>query len=156
MSHKHSAEYHRIYWRRAHAKLLSYQRARHARHRELINREKMKPCVDCGVQYSPWVMTFDHRTGTNKRWTIGTQVARAEKDILVEIAKCDVVCANCHAERTHQQRLDNPSGRKRVTDLTKEECAGAVWVNSNPDMRGRHHNQWVNRNRKRLTAVVSE
>ncbi len=65
-----------------------------------LNEQKSKPCADCGVQYPPYVMQFDHVRGVKVgslgvlRRTVG--MAR----LVIEIAKCEVVCANCHAERT--------------------------------------------------------
>jgi hypothetical protein len=76
--------------------------------REFVNREKMKPCGDCGVQYNPWVMQFDHREPKSKLDTIANLVgnSRSLEVVKTEIAKCDVVCANCHSERTHRQRIN--------------------------------------------------
>lgn len=75
--------------------------------RELVNRQKMKPCMDCGVQYNPWVMDFDHREGEIKVDCVGTlfQKHRPLKIIQDEINKCDVVCSNCHRDRTHRRKL---------------------------------------------------
>jgi hypothetical protein len=77
---------------------------------------KSKPCVDCGVQYSPWVMQFDHRNPATKSMGVGRMVCMAKQRLLAEIAKCDLVCANCHAERTHKQLLSKilMNGRKLV------------------------------------------
>ena len=61
------------------------------------------PCADCGEDHPWWRMDFDHRPGEAKRhdiaWMVsnGQSVARIDE----EIAKCDVVCANCHRDRTH-------------------------------------------------------
>ena len=68
---------------------------------EWVRKQKEKPCLDCGTQYPYYVMQFDHREGTNKSF----KIARSKlgfKKLEAEIAKCDVVCANCHAERTWQ------------------------------------------------------
>jgi hypothetical protein len=48
-------------------------------------------------------MDFDHRDGRQKRFNIGRDALRqiSEADLLREIAKCDVVCANCRRMRTH-------------------------------------------------------
>lgn len=74
--------------------------------REYLNRVKATPCLDCGIQYSPWVMHFDHRNPSDKKFGIGNTCSHQSFDSLVlEIAKCDVVCANCHAERTHKQLI---------------------------------------------------
>jgi len=63
------------------------------------------PCVDCGVQYPYYVMQFDH-LGDDKEDAVATMsnsacsIARLD----AEIAKCELVCSNCHAERTFQRR----------------------------------------------------
>jgi hypothetical protein len=66
---------------------------------------KDKPCADCGRRYPYYVMDFDHRDPSTKLFEIGTCVRRGAAVLAAEVAKCDVVCANCHRERTHQQRL---------------------------------------------------
>jgi len=67
----------------------------------MIDAAKSKPCADCGVQYPPYVMQFDHVRGV-KEFGIarGRNGCWSSKRLLDEIAKCEVVCANCHAERT--------------------------------------------------------
>jgi hypothetical protein len=81
-----------------------------AKERRLINREyvtrmKMVPCKDCGIQYKPWIMQFDHRNPHKKEFELSDLYkSYSIKRIQAEIDKCDVVCANCHAERTHCNR----------------------------------------------------
>ena len=57
------------------------------------------PCVDCGER-DPIVLDFDHRR--DKVANVSTLVAqRADRAVLLmEIAKCEVRCANCHRRRT--------------------------------------------------------
>lgn len=64
------------------------------------------PCMDCGVQYDPWVMHFDHRDDDrNGEYPISRLVNRNNRTkVFEEIEKCDIVCANCHASRTHRRR----------------------------------------------------
>ena len=53
-------------------------------------------------------MDLDHVRG-EKLFELGSTRGRQSKSIIAmeaEIAKCDVVCSNCHRERTHQRRLD--------------------------------------------------
>jgi len=75
--------------------------------RELLSKLKDKPCADCGLKYPTWVMEFDHVTGI-KSDGVGNLFARGKSlaRILAEIAKCEVVCANCHRERTYLRQLD--------------------------------------------------
>lgn len=59
------------------------------------------PCSDCGKWYPHYVMDFDHLPGTEKVGDIATLIQRSSrKKVLEEIAKCELVCANCHRERT--------------------------------------------------------
>ena len=64
---------------------------------------KQKPCIDCGVQYLPCVMDFDHRDRKTKIAGINQMInlhSYSKDKILAEINKCDLVCANCHRIRT--------------------------------------------------------
>lgn len=73
--------------------------------REIIREAKSVPCMDCEQTYPYYVMDFDHREGVDKIYNIGRMGRRSKKALLAEIAKCDVVCANCHRERTHARAL---------------------------------------------------
>ena len=56
------------------------------------------PCADCGGVFPPHVMDFDHRERDQKRFALaaGNALLKSRKELLAEIAKCDIVCANCH------------------------------------------------------------
>lgn len=64
---------------------------------------KRQPCKDCGVSYPPYVMDFDHVRGEKKFNLCSGPRRRGVKQVMEEVAKCDVVCANCHRERTHKR-----------------------------------------------------
>jgi hypothetical protein len=72
---------------------------------DLVRQLKSVPCTDCGVQYPYYVMQFDHLG--DKVANVGdlTRFGNRAK-LLAEVDKCDVVCANCHAERTHRRLVD--------------------------------------------------
>jgi hypothetical protein len=78
------------------------------RKREVVARLKTKPCMDCGVAYPHYVMEFDHRSGEVKVDAIANAKNRMQKwgDFEAELAKCDVVCANCHRARTYMRRFE--------------------------------------------------
>ena len=66
---------------------------------------KEHPCVDCG-EGDLRVLTFDHLPEFEKSFDVGRAVSgstRSWESILGEIAKCEVVCANCHAKRTAER-----------------------------------------------------
>lgn len=80
------------------------------RNRETMRVAKSEPCADCGITYPYYVMQFDH-LGEDKAFNIGIVGPRASRErLLAEIAKCEVVCANCHSERSHR-RLMQKLGR---------------------------------------------
>jgi len=59
-----------------------------------------KACADCG-ETNILTLEFDHVRGT-KRNNISNMIilGASWKTILIEIDKCDIVCANCHRIRT--------------------------------------------------------
>lgn len=73
--------------------------------REYLRNAKDRPCADCGKRYPYYVMQFDH-TSDDKEFTIASMVNFGNlPSVEREVAKCEVVCANCHMERTHQRRV---------------------------------------------------
>lgn len=59
------------------------------------------PCTDCG-EADPIVLEFDHLR--EKRFGIASGIReRPWKEVLAEIEKCEVVCANCHRRRTSRR-----------------------------------------------------
>jgi hypothetical protein len=83
------------------------ERARQSRKiiRATLDEAKNKPCADCGDCYPPYVMDFDHKPGNRKNFGLANAIAYHKSliEIQEEITKCDIVCANCHRERTHQR-----------------------------------------------------
>jgi hypothetical protein len=74
---------------------------------EIVRDAKNKPCMDCGISYPYWIMQFDHVRGI-KTGNLGQMLWRfGIKRILEEISKCEVVCANCHANRTYIRQKNN-------------------------------------------------
>lgn len=104
-----------------------------ARRRDLaekVNNLKQKPCMDCGFPFPPYVMDFDHRGGEEKEAGIARMVwstvswARIE----AEIAKCDLVCANCHRIRTYKRQLHSKllgAVPERLTGLPAKQLIGS-------------------------------
>jgi hypothetical protein len=84
------------------------EKAKVAKEKSLaINREYIKNylekhyCVDCGED-DYVVLEFDHqrdKLGNISQMVFGTSLAKLKK----EVAKCEVVCANCHKRRTAEQ-----------------------------------------------------
>ena len=64
-------------------------------------------CADCHEHFEdcPEVLEFDHLPWFEKKFTIAQKLGKFNWEaILAEIAKCEVVCANCHRRRTVRRR----------------------------------------------------
>jgi hypothetical protein len=95
--------------RRQAGELLSDARHRRRRDRSLAKRALLlklrdRCCADCGAKPLPQVMQFDHRDAGAKRFSVTSSWCRSEARIHEEAAKCDIVCRNCHRERSFQRR----------------------------------------------------
>lgn len=71
--------------------------------RDWIRTLKSSPCRDCGGSFPPEAMDFDH-VADNKVDGISQMWSWGRDKVLAEIEKCELVCANCHRERTIQRR----------------------------------------------------
>ena len=75
--------------------------------REFLNWLKEEQvCSDCHHAWPTFVLEFDHCPGVKKRFSISdwARTSVPLNDLQVEIAKCDLVCANCHRIRTYGLR----------------------------------------------------
>ena len=82
--------------------------------RNLIDRyirlyKQGKKCADCKEDYPYWILEFDHLPGSVKLFTVcGYRHFTSSLEVVkMEIAKCEVVCSNCHANRTHFRKKKN-------------------------------------------------
>ena len=65
-------------------------------------------CTDCGYNSHPDALQFDHLPKYDKTFNVSRMISW-DLDIgliIEEIAKTEVVCANCHAVRTATRRED--------------------------------------------------
>jgi len=78
----------------------------------LRNRDYIKaikesnPCMDCGQFYPFYVMHFDHIYDKNGSVSDLSRASYSLERIQKEIDNCELVCANCHAERTYSRAYD--------------------------------------------------
>jgi hypothetical protein len=70
----------------------------------VIEYKMSRGCADCGYREHPAALDFDHRPGTVKVRDIKSGHQLGWDALLAEVAKCDVVCANCHRVRTWTRR----------------------------------------------------
>lgn len=62
-------------------------------------------CADCGYNHNGVALQFDHMGEHDKKNTVSNLIRSdySWKTIVIEINKCEVVCANCHAIRTKER-----------------------------------------------------
>ncbi len=104
------AEYASLSPERKKSKSLRTAELKQQRQRWVLDYLRSHPCVDCG-ESDPVVLEFDHVRG-DKVMAIADLIERHPvlPALETEIAKCEVVCANCHRRRT-SMRGDHFRGR---------------------------------------------
>lgn len=94
------------YWRENKEELTRKQQNRMAeRYAKIAEIKEASPCKDCGNKFPAICMDFDHLDGSAKVADVSKMVndKRPWAEVFAEIAKCDLVCANCHRIRTQKR-----------------------------------------------------
>src|SRR5712691_5329844 len=91
-------------WAPGKSRYIAKKRAAWHANAKMLSELRNVPCADCGRRFPPYVMQFDHLNGAVKQFTVTRIINRSRKLILEEVSKCDIVCANCHRQRTYQRR----------------------------------------------------
>ena len=73
--------------------------------------KEASPCMDCKNKYPYYVMDFDHVRGKKHANVMELIPTLSKKKIDLEIAKCEIVCSNCHRIRTHVRRISKIAKR---------------------------------------------
>jgi hypothetical protein len=92
------------------------KKRKYIRNRNFIYDWKLgKTCADCDIVYHPRILHFDHisndKIGKISGMAISSNIARIQQ----EMDKCEIVCSNCHRDRTHNRNLSKQTGRKSKT-----------------------------------------
>jgi hypothetical protein len=115
-------QYQREYYEKHKAYYLQLQNERVKRNRRAIREAKRVPCADCRRRYPSYVMDFDHRPGETKCFNLSIAAGQTRlswEKMVAEMAKCDVVCANCHRKRTHRRRKEAKAKAKLLAKENK-------------------------------------
>jgi hypothetical protein len=75
--------------------------------RKIVEYKDNIPCADCKIRHPWYVNEFDHLPGTkvDRKHEIASLLQRgwSWNNVLKEISKCELVCANCHKIRTFKR-----------------------------------------------------
>lgn len=94
-----------------------------------LDKIKESPCLDCGLSFHSCQMDFDHVRG-EKIGPVSQMLRGPWKLLLLEIEKCDLLCAHCHAIRTHTR----DSSIAQVFLETSSSSAGPTLILSSPTL----------------------
>lgn len=73
--------------------------------REYVNNYKLeRGCSVCGYNKCSAALELDHIDRTQKKFKLSDAQRKSWKSIYEEIAKCVVLCANCHREKTQIEK----------------------------------------------------
>lgn len=104
---RYQREYHKQQWYPTHTK----ERIQETKERRVVLQEwytKYKATLQCQIcaEWRPECLQFHHRNPQEKSFNIGEWIKKGVsiETLQAEIAKCDVLCANCHAVETQNQR----------------------------------------------------
>jgi hypothetical protein len=102
--------------------------------RTKVNLEKAKIGM-CDCCHRPWdpnlyyLFDFDHRDPKTKKHDVSDMVLAGNKyswkDVLKEIEKCRLLCANCHRKHTKEMAIISGETRLTLRDFSDEEKAKA-------------------------------
>jgi len=100
-------EYSREHYRANRSRYIGMAKHRNAQRNRanaefLIEYLRQHPCVDCGED-DVVVLEFDHKRDKIETVSTLSREGYSLDKLKAEIAKCDVVCANCHRRRTAKQ-----------------------------------------------------
>ncbi len=115
---------------RAHRRKWYAQNGTHSRAKTREYHKKLKEwyvsykeglsCIKCGESH-PGCLDFHHRDGSQKEFSICMGVTRrmSKERILKEIAKCDVLCRNCHAKLHWEIRFEASKSKEQNSKQLK-------------------------------------
>ncbi len=85
---------------------------KHAGRQNLAAYKLDQGCAICGYKGHPDALHFDHLPGSDKKYNVGDMATRNWSEVLAEIEKCQVLCANCHAIETAARRREKQEAKK--------------------------------------------
>lgn len=74
-------------------------------------------CATCGYSKCLAALHPHHKDPSQKRFTIGAAKCRRWALVRKELDKCELLCANCHAELHYKDPILTPRQRKREATI---------------------------------------
>lgn len=88
-------------------KSAKHRKELHAVLQDLHLYKEKNGCTDCRNKFPHYVLEFDHKPQFQKIDVVYRVLRNyGEKAAWLEVAKCDVVCSNCHKVRTYTREQE--------------------------------------------------
>jgi hypothetical protein len=128
-AHRHYLANMELYKQRA---VVSNKQAKIRNRENMLAYLLMHPCADC-EERNPVVLDFDHVKG-KKEYNVAKMMnsSLSWSKILSEIAKCEVVCANCHRIRTAARAGNWYKSESHSLVMRFSDGTGKVFTDSPP------------------------
>lgn len=82
-----------------------YNRKYYLRNKAFVDRVKLRyGCSSCGYKEHSCALHFNHLDRSTKKADVAKMMANGRNGLKKEIRKCNILCANCHAVNTYNQR----------------------------------------------------
>lgn len=110
---------------------IRWRKAELARRLSIVNKIKVDSgCCECGYNKHPSALDFDHIDPSKKLFDISRKIVFSKfSDLMEEIKKCRVVCANCH--RIHSYESGHSENKNPVNHSNRIEKIIDNWRLSN-------------------------
>ena len=98
-------------------KTINRSRDRRGKIKKFLQEYKQShPCADCKENYPYWIMEFDHLRDKEFNLSGFSIKTISIEKVIEEVRKCEVVCSNCHKNRTHFRSYKNGSNSPDISN----------------------------------------
>lgn len=98
----YTKEYGKLWYKKNKARAVAKVAKMKKKKLEFIRKQKTeKGCSRCSENH-PAALDFHHRNVVEKTIRVSTTTSWSNERILAEIAKCDILCANCHRKEHYK------------------------------------------------------
>jgi hypothetical protein len=70
----------------------------------IVVEARSRPCLDCNLSLPDYVKIFSYRQQQTKYQRISNLISSPTEKLLIELAKCDLICLNCHTIRLYNDK----------------------------------------------------
>ncbi len=120
--YKKNKEYYKEYHEKRKEKYKVKRKEKYNKRKKYIDQIKLESgCVFCGYNEHPAALDFDHIDPLIKISNISNLLLGSLNSLQAEIAKCQVLCSNCHRIKTYEERQENTETTQKLLNKLNVE-----------------------------------